>query len=124
MEISIDKIILREKQYVEKFQNDERFRKVFGGEEDRLISELCKEMVDYHNTIANILQKYQQLQADYENRLKADEIDMLEELQKEIKETVNEEKLIDEKWANGLSYSTKIIQQKIDKLKETKDGNN
>ena len=53
----------------------------------------------------------------YEARLKADMVAMLEELQLEIEETVKEEELIDKKWANGLHYSEKIIQQKIDSLK-------
>ena len=54
----------------------------------------------------------------YEARLKADMIAMLTELQLEIEETVKEEEPIDKKWANGLHYSEKIIQQKINSLKE------
>lgn len=42
---------------------------------------------------------------------------MLEELQTKIEKTVKEEELIDKNWSNGLHYSEKIIQQKIDKLK-------
>ena len=61
--------------------------------------------------------------ADYETRLKADMVAMLTEIQLEIEETVKEEELIDKKWANGLHYSEKIIQQKIDALKEVvEDG--
>jgi hypothetical protein len=62
--------------------------------------------------------------ADYENRLKADMVAMLTEIQLEIEETVKEEELIDKKWANGLHYSEKIIQQKIEQLKEKKDADN
>lgn len=54
----------------------------------------------------------------YEARLKADMVAMLTELQTEVEKIVKEEELIDKKWANGLHYSEKIIQQKIDKLKE------
>lgn len=54
----------------------------------------------------------------YEAHLKADMVTMLEELQLEIGEIVKEEGLIDKKWANGLHYSEKIIQQKINVLKE------
>lgn len=54
----------------------------------------------------------------YEAHLKADMVAMLEELQLEIEEIVKEEELIDKKWANGLHYSEKIIQQKINVLKE------
>ena len=54
----------------------------------------------------------------YENRLKADIVAMLTDIQLEIEETVKEEELIDKTWANGLHYSEKIIQQKIDALKE------
>ena len=56
--------------------------------------------------------------ADYENRLKADLKAILVELQLEIEEIVKEEELIDKKWANGLHYSEKIIQQKINQLKD------
>ena len=59
--------------------------------------------------------------ADYKARLKADLEAILVELQLEIEETVKEEELIDKNWANGLHYSEKIIQQKIDKLKESMD---
>ena len=45
-------------------------------------------------------------------------IAILTELQQEIEEIVKEEGgLINKKWANGLHYSEKIIQQKIDALK-------
>lgn len=61
--------------------------------------------------------------ADYEARLKADMVAMLEELQLEIEETVKEEELIDKKWANGLHYSEKIIQHKINALKGDRGEN-
>lgn len=48
-------------------------------------------------------------------------ITILTELQQEIENTVKEEELIDEKWAKGLHYSEKIIQQKINELKENAD---
>ena len=48
---------------------------------------------------------------------KADMIAMLTDLQLEIEEIVKEEELIDKKWAVGLHYSEKIIQQKINTLK-------
>jgi hypothetical protein len=57
------------------------------------------------------MHKYQQLQADYENRLKADMVAMLTDIQLEIEEldTPN----------NGSAYMdcSEIIQQKIDALK-------
>ena len=59
----------------------------------------------------------------YEARLKADMIAMLEELQAEIEEIAEEEKPIDKKWAVDLHHSEKIIQQKIDSLKENKNEN-
>ena len=43
---------------------------------------------------------------------------MLEELKTDIEEIVKLEELIDKKWAKGLHYSEKIIQQKIDELRE------
>lgn len=59
----------------------------------------------------------------YEARLKADMAAMLTELHSEIEKIVKKEKLIDLKWANGLHYSEKIIQQKINVLKEQENGN-
>ena len=64
------------------------------------------------------MHKYQQLQADYENRLKADMVAMLEELQTEIEEKGIE--LCDDGWY--LTYGD-IIQEKIDKLKGNENGN-
>lgn len=55
--------------------------------------------------------------ADYEKRLKADVAVILTKLQLKIEETVKEEELIDKKWADGLHYSKKIIQQEINALK-------
>ena len=63
------------------------------------------------------------IQANYLATLKFEKIAMLEELQLEIEETVKEEELINKKWANGLHYSEKIIQEKINALKENTDGN-
>ena len=54
----------------------------------------------------------------YKASLKAEKITMLEELNAEIEKTVKEEESIDKKWANGLHYSEKIIQEKITSLKE------
>lgn len=64
--------------------------------------------VDYFETMAEDVEKY----------TKSDVVGMLTELKQEIEETVKEEELIDKKWAKGLYHSEKIIQQKIDKLKE------
>ena len=50
-------------------------------------------------------------------------IAMLTEIQQEIEDTVKEEELIDKKWANGLHYSEKIIQQKINELGGNTSGN-
>ena len=52
----------------------------------------------------------------YEARLKADMVAMLKNLRLEIEKTAKEEELIDKKWAKGLHYSEKIIQQKIREL--------
>jgi len=62
----------------------------------------------------------EEIQIEYTKRvIKQAKIEMLTELLLEIEKTVKEEELIDKKWANGLHYSEKIIQQKIDKLKES-----
>lgn len=64
--------------------------------------------------------KFQQLQADYENRLKADMMAMLEELKKEMNPIKDCEYQIygKEEW-NFVGKCQDIIQQKIDKLKES-----
>lgn len=72
-----------------------------------------------NNYLNECLKCYEELVNDqYEAHLRADMVAMLEELQLEIEETVKEEEPIDKKWANGLHYSKKIIQQKINALKE------
>ena len=61
----------------------------------------------------------EEMQIEYTKRvIRQAKIEVLTELQLEIEETVKEEELIDKKWANGLHYSEKIIQQKINSLKE------
>ena len=56
----------------------------------------------------------------YENRLKADMVAMLTEIQLEIEEASNEEG--DWIFAEGEKFCSKLIQQKIDKLKELCNG--
>ena len=71
------------------------------------------------------MRKYQKLQADYEARLKADMVAMLTELQLEIEEIEIDVPFGFEPvsktsaFYEGVSASSKVIQQKIDKLKET-----
>ena len=67
----------------------------------------------------NIMCKYQQLQTEYENRLKADLVAMLEELQEEIEKLKNEPACCHH-FVRGIRRSSEVIQQKIDKLKENK----
>lgn len=66
------------------------------------------------------INKYQQLQAEYETRLKADIVDSLTELKKEIEKQCkipnNCASAYD--WNNGIYACYKVIQQEIDKLKE------
>ena len=57
--------------------------------------------------------------ADYEARLKADMVAMLTEIQLEIDEKATD--LCDDGW--WLTYN-ELIQQKINSLKESKDGSN
>jgi len=79
-------------------------------EKNKFIEESKEHFKEWHDM--NYIPK-----ADYENRLKADLKAILVELQLEIEEIVKEEELIDKKWADGLHYSEKIIQQKIDLLR-------
>ena len=64
------------------------------------------------------MRKYQQLQANYETRLKADMVGMLEELKEQLREMHEdffETEHFDE--AYGVSDAMDVIQQKIDALK-------
>ena len=59
--------------------------------------------------------------ADYENRLKADMVAMLTEIQLEIEELKNEPACCHH-FERGIRFSSNIIQQKIDALKENTDA--
>ncbi|MBQ7428361.1 hypothetical protein [Butyrivibrio sp.] len=65
--------------------------------------------------------------ADYENRLKADMVAMLTEIQLEIEEMKMQSLTEKEIWNNAIGVCSNLVQQKIDKLKggenETKDNN-
>ena len=85
-------------------------------EDSRLTVDACEGAID-------TMRKYQQLQADYEARLKADMVAMLTEIQLEIKEKAIRKQGID----SGFEYDyefiqseevVEIIQQKINTLKE------
>lgn len=64
------------------------------------------------------IEKFNEITPTVEAYTKDEVIAMLTELQTEIEITVKEEGgLINKKWANGLHYSEKIIQNKINALK-------
>ena len=69
----------------------------------------------------DIIDKYQLLKADYENRLKADMVAMLEELKKEIEENgivdFEETYVDDGECIISVSECNRLIQQKINALK-------
>jgi hypothetical protein len=66
------------------------------------------------------MRKYQMMQAEYEARLKADMVDTLEDLKKEIenKSRIPNNSASAYDWNNGVYACYEVIQQKIDKLKE------
>jgi LmbE family N-acetylglucosaminyl deacetylase len=68
---------------------------------------------------------YDSFKADYETRLKADMVAMLTELKKEIEEQskIPNDNMSAYDWNNGVYACYKVVQQKIDKLKENTDGN-
>lgn len=72
----------------------------------------------------DIICKYQQLQSDYETRLKADMVAMLTDIQLEIEEQCkipnNCASAYD--WNNGVYACYKAVQQKIDAVKGKEDG--
>ena len=70
----------------------------------------------------DIICKYQQLQADYENRLNADMVAMLEDLKKEmnlIKEC--EYQIYGKEYWNFVGKCQDVFQQKIDALREVEE---
>lgn len=60
--------------------------------------------------------------SDYESRLKADMVAMLTEIQLEIEE-LKKEPAHCHHFERGIRFSSDIIQQKIDALKERTEGN-
>ena len=68
-----------------------------------------------HDTAVIIMRKYQKMQADYENRLKADMVAMLTEIQLEIEEFMG---TISPNYDEAAQDISKVIQQKINALKE------
>ena len=79
----------------------------------------------YIKEAIDTLCKYQQMQADYETRLKADMVAMLTEIQLELDEmkitkvrSAGFAPYSKDPFRRGVNCSKDIIQQKIDKLKE------
>jgi len=72
------------------------------------------------DTAIDTMRKYQLLQADYENRLKADMVAMLTELQLEIEEKFNDRPFSYNHHQRTEFYRDidEIIQEKINSLKE------
>ena len=65
----------------------------------------------------NCINRYQMMQADYENRLKADMVAMLTDLQLEIEELDPS----GDEWSDSLDACSDIIQQKINELEGEHD---
>ena len=73
------------------------------------------------DTLWKMAQKYQQLQADYENRLKVDMVAMLTDIYMEIEELDTPSD--SDSYDAGIVDCEELIQQKINSLKENEDGN-
>lgn len=85
------------------------------------------ELVAFADTMANIEQFEAIPKADYEARLKADMLAMLTDIQLEIEEIEMNNNVPFgfepvNKFYEGVSASSKVIQQKIDALKESENG--
>ena len=78
------------------------------------IEEKFKVLTDEY---AHLNGKYAMMLAAYENRLKADLVAMLTEIQLEIEE-VKTQSGFDEAWDGAVKQCSDIIQQKINSLKE------
>ena len=73
-------------------------------------------MIEALQIAKDTLRKHQMMQADYENRLKADMVAMLTEIQLDIEE-VKTQSGFDEAWDGAVKQCSEIIQQKINDLK-------
>ena len=69
------------------------------------------------NVALDIMRKYQQLQADYESRLKADLKAILVDLQLDVEEQKFDTHIDKDVWNDAVRVCSDIIQQKINKLK-------
>ncbi|MBR4377304.1 MAG: hypothetical protein IKP50_00240 [Bacilli bacterium] len=84
------------------------------------------ELVAFADTMASI-EQFEAIPKDqYEARLKADMVAMLTEIQLEIEDTGAYEQEVNGKteYLKGINYAYSVIQQKINELKENKDGSN
>lgn len=86
----------------------------------------CKFLEENHTALSmaiDTLRKYQQLKADYENRLKADMVAMLTDIQLEIEEKFNDIPFSYNHHQRTEFYRDidEVIQQKINSLKEDND---
>ena len=77
---------------------------------------------DARDVAIDTMRKYQMMQADYEARLKADMVAMLTEIQLEIEELDPNPEL--STYYAAIDDCSNLIQQKINSLKEAKDGEN
>ena len=79
-----------------------------------------------YNELVALRNRYEIMKADYENRLKADMVAMLEEIRAELNKRIQAiPNLADSSDIGvkvGYMYSLGIIQEKISSLKENKDG--
>lgn len=76
------------------------------------------------DVLVDTARKYQMVRVDYENRLKADMVAMLTEIQLEIEERFNDRPFSYNHHQRTEFYRDidEVIQQKINALKEQKDG--
>jgi hypothetical protein len=72
--------------------------------------------------LLDVARKYQMMQADYKNRLKADMVAMLTEIQLEIEGLEVPLLYLAEDYEGGVLDCKKIIQQKINALKGDQDA--
>lgn len=68
--------------------------------------------------------KCQMMQADYNARLKADLVAMLEDLQLDVKGQKFDVHTDKDVWNDAIRVCSDLIQQKINELKENEDGTN
>ena len=110
MGMKIDEVKSRLADYVDTY-------KVCGGENYNPATNITKEDCEAFEIAIDTMRKYQMMQADYEYRLKADMVAMLEDLQLDVEGQKFDVHIDKDVWNDAISICLEFIQEKINSLK-------